>query len=1697
MGKLVKKLATAIAIAIVVVAIGVATGGAGLASFGFLTLEGVAAVVAAGAVLGALSVAAAEFVAKPTADLGSAKGRLNVSLDPNAHGKWVFGETACATDLIYAERIININDDDIFELFSAASHLIDSFGDLHLNDELITFTGLDADGAWNGILKRHVRLGTESQTSIIPTGSIHPVLAQGKGIAQFGFVYNVNEGQKTKLSGGRVPSRVTQEVKGAPVYDPRLDSTRGGTGAHRANDQSTWEFTNTGTDIGKNWALIVLFYLIGWRNNGELVFGVGADLEDIDYAQAIAAANICEELDGGDERFFIGGILPTTNDHEKIIGELEGAIGGKVSRIGGKYFIWAPNDDLVSSGTITNGDLVVEVGIEFSPSADLDILKNTARGSYISPPDLYQSIPYPDIVETTAVTDDGRDRILDHNFALIQDKKRAERVARMLVRRSRFTGTWRFAAGPKGLLHQVFDIITINFPETNDTDTLVRVVNMEYGPQGIVAMEVLEEDTSIYDISAPLGSAITQLDPATFDPTTKIAVSGLAAVAKTLTGSASTATDAIKVTWNDPGGLVAETEVQFKVDIDADWQSVPPEFSDFLQAIASPVESGTTYDVRARHITVVGVIGDWAATIQVVAGTNATSAAIVDQGELATEDNIGQDRGGLGNLNYNGDMRLQRLLAGGTARPAGVYRSDTTTDPKYEDAARTQLLMDASSDATIRHHYTAFKVEANKKYTVFVRAKARSAVGSGFYIRMSELDSAIPEGKQTLGSANTPETEVALWTRENASVVPAKENIALGDTFEEHTVTYTPTATAEWAALQIIDWTGAGNVDFIIDLVAIETQPGDLYAVDEAEVDALALVNAPAEAGADVTADHGDTVSLDDDGAGNLEVRSRRILTVTGGAPIKNLDADLEATQGSDSAWLPVKDWILVERRGTVRVKAEYQRATGTVGSQQPQFRVLLNTVSQGAVTITSIDPAWGSQHLDVVLDAQSDNQIVIELRAGLTTADPEPIPIAVKIRNAGINTDVTMLDEVIVGGLGGSPAHNHDASDITSSTFADARIAESNVTQHEAALTLIAAQIPSLDTSKITTGAFADARIPSLAASKITSGVFADARIPSLDTGKITTGVFVDARIPSLAASKITSGTFADARIAASNVTQHQAALTITESQISDLTHAVAALNDIGDVTLETPPTDNEVLAYSTASGEWHNQTPFEAGLAPATHLHGALDVVSGVFAVARIPDLDAAKITTGTFAAARIPTHTGHVTGQTSLTVVAAAITGQTALASGLAGADELLVSDSGVIKRMDISVMNAYFNGALDFSATGHTHTGTTISALDAGDTTTGTFAAARIPTHTGHVTGQTSLSVVVAAITGQTALTTGLAGTDELLLSDAGVIKRMDISVMNAYFNANLAFNNYVHPGHPGDDFSVDSGVLGGATVISDIDINVTTDSEGHVTDANGVIATRALTAANIGAAAASHSHSGADITSGTVADARLPTTQGGKTFTGNISAPIFFVGGDDGIRTVTGSFGNVQTTGSGVGGWEGYSITGRVVFMHDGGTSSGLYNDVNNQWLINCVNLAAVTLYYSGTGVARTALNTLGGFQIHDTSAQFKDAGFRQVKWFGRSGSYTVTRNEQQEVINCTATLTITLPSSSAIPDGAVFYVRSDTTGTVTVDAASGVVLQASDGTSVSSGSKTITTRYAWVTVVKESLNLFSIFGDFA
>ena len=75
----------------------------------------------------------------------------------------------------------------------------------------------------------------------------------------------------------------------------------------------------------------------------------------------------------------------------------------------------------------------------------------------------------------------------------------------------------------------------------------------------------------------------------------------------------------------------------------------------------------------------------------------------------------------------------------------------------------------------------------------------------------------------------------------------------------------------------------------------------------------------------------------------------------------------------------------------------------------------------------------------------------------------------------------------------------------------------------------------------------------------------------------------------------------------------------------------------------------------------------------------------------------------------------------------------------------------------------------------------------------------------------------------------------------------------------------------------------------------------------------------------------------------------------------------------GLTDVTGEFGNVQTVGTGVNSWQGYSISGRVVFMHNDGNDVGLYNDVNNQWMLLATLNGTTSLQNAGnTKLSTTA-----------------------------------------------------------------------------------------------------------------------------
>jgi hypothetical protein len=173
--------------------------------------------------------------------------------------------------------------------------------------------------------------------------------------------------------------------------------------------------------------------------------------------------------------------------------------------------------------------------------------------------------------------------------------------------------------------------------------------------------------------------------------------------------------------------------------------------------------------------------------------------------------------------------------------------------------------------------------------------------------------------------------------------------------------------------------------------------------------------------------------------------------------------------------------------------------------------------------------------------------------------------------------------------------SHVHDTADVTTGTFADARIAASNVTQHQAALSVTESQISDLQSYSLTShnhtlDGLSNTTITTIAAGEIIkwdgaawiNNTLAEAGAAATshvhDTADVTTGTFADARIAATNVTQHVASIDHDSllnfvaaehldwsadlgatnlhvnNITAAGVTQHQAALSVTESQISDL---------------------------------------------------------------------------------------------------------------------------------------------------------------------------------------------------------------------------------------------------------------------------------------------------------------------------------------------------------------------------------------------------------------------------------------------------------------------------------------------------------------------------------------------------------------
>jgi len=151
------------------------------------------------------------------------------------------------------------------------------------------------------------------------------------------------------------------------------------------------------------------------------------------------------------------------------------------------------------------------------------------------------------------------------------------------------------------------------------------------------------------------------------------------------------------------------------------------------------------------------------------------------------------------------------------------------------------------------------------------------------------------------------------------------------------------------------------------------------------------------------------------------------------------------------------------------------------------------------------------------------------------------------------------------------------------------------------------------------------------------------------------------------------------------------------------------------------------------------------------------------------------------------------------------------------------------------------------------------------------------------------------------------------------------------------------------------------------------------------------------------------------------DGAMSLTTNGNLCVKNVIA----VGGQTGryLGQPSGNYGSIQINGGGNGNWEGFSIDGRMVFMHDGGDGVGIYNDVDNEWMFYGVRNSYTRMYHNGSTCIQTVNSstaTIGGNSIWHTGNDGSGSGMDADTLDGvNSGSFL--RSDQNDSASGTIT----------------------------------------------------------------------------
>lgn len=569
-----------------------------------------ASVIAAGATF--LIVSKISSLLSPSRPSSSALQAQQFTVDSTvAPRMYIYGRVKTSGVLTFIGTS-GTNNKYLWVVITLADHQCEEIGDIWLDSIKITSSDIDAgtglvsggSPAWNGKLYIWKHLGTSAQTVDTNLDAAFSSLwdSNHKGQGQAYIVVRMERDQDAFPNGN--PQNYFALVKGRRLYDPRLDSTNGGSGSHRLTNPSTWAWST-------NPALATADYLTGGHAYYDDTVitatarrGMKTATSRIDWAQVSAAATECEDsmsLPGSqtENRYSCNGVVSADLPHSENLARILSSMSGTLVYTGGTFRVFCAQYDSPSL-SIGDNDLTGEYQVETSVG-DAAVF-NAVSAVYFDSTRDYQPVTSYMRTNSSYETADGRREPKSIDLPMVTSEYQAQRLCEIENRVGRSQTVITMMLGLNGFKLKTWDTFSLTLSELSYNAKVFRVTHWELDPSSPqVRVIAREEFSSVYtdlssgDYGAPTSTGLGNQYELP-DAPSNIQTSGLA--------------NAILVSWTAAGVAFPGTKYRVQESTSSSMSSPTDVYigTDLQFTIAKTATTSYYYRVRAEFM---GKVSDW------------------------------------------------------------------------------------------------------------------------------------------------------------------------------------------------------------------------------------------------------------------------------------------------------------------------------------------------------------------------------------------------------------------------------------------------------------------------------------------------------------------------------------------------------------------------------------------------------------------------------------------------------------------------------------------------------------------------------------------------------------------------------------------------------------------------------------------------------------------------------------------------------------------------------------------------------------------------------------------------------------------------------------------------------------------------------------------------------------------------------